>query len=741
MSRAPARRTLTALAFALAAIAVVEIFYEPSSGLVPSPSVIYLLAVTVAATVAGARAALICVLPILLHAAAIYTGYAWPPASAGQPWPWHRLLLLAGATVAAALAVGRLQDRRDAALRLAREASSDRARVALRLRAIGDSVAEAIIATTADGRIETVNAAAVRMFGRDSHDLIGRPLDDIVDLGDPALPIEARLHALAGEERDVAARRGDGAAFPAQIGIAEALFAGAPLFTATVRDLTQRQTFELRYRAIFDSTFQITALVDTTGAVIEINRAALALAGSDRRDLVGVALWEIPPWRDDPTAAAKLRDGVRRAADGGFVRLELAAPRPGARPAVVDFSIKPVADRLGRTAYLIAEGRDITERVRAEEQLRSLQRLQAINQLAGGVAHEYNNLLQVVRGNIELLQAKLTDKPDQLAIARRVERAAERGAQLTRSLLAFSRNQPLQPQSLAIADVLQEAYELAAAAVSDPIKLAVEPPDDVWPVAADASQLQSALLNLVINARDALPGAGSIRIGASNVALAAEAATGRRLPPGPYVEIAVTDDGPGMTPEIATRAIEPFFTTKSVGKGSGLGLSMVHGFVEQSGGHLAIDSAPGRGTAVRLLLPAASGDAAGRTRAFGRRDQTTPPRTVLLVEDSPDVLESTAQTLRALGHAVTTAASGQAALAALGGPQRFDVMITDIVMPHGMSGPELAAVAKSRHPKLAVIYMSAFNDAAAQTLPDQVVWKPFAREQLAEALAAVAVAG
>jgi signal transduction histidine kinase/CheY-like chemotaxis protein len=388
---------------------------------------------------------------------------------------------------------------------------------------------------------------------------------------------------------------------------------------------------------------------------------------------------------------------------------------------------------------------DITERVRAEAHLRSAQRMQAIGQLSGGIAHDFNNLLAVVLGNLELASARLeAGHPIRDRLDRAVW-AAKRGAALTHQLLAFARRQPLMAKPTDLAAMLGEMADLLRRTLGEQIELKILTEAGLteaglWPAMADPAQVESAVLNLAINARDAMPQGGRLTIAVANAAIDRPSAT-PDLAAGDYVVIAVTDTGTGMAPDVAARAFEPFFTTKAAGKGTGLGLAMVFGLAKQSGGHAQIESAPGKGTTVRVFLPRAAqqSPAPGEAGAAGG----TVPRgsgRVLIVEDEPGVRDILAAILNDLGYSVLTARDGAAALRALEAEAgSVDLALIDVVLPGGMSGREVAQRLAERHPGVRTLFMSGYSEEAVQdATPGETValiGKPFDRERLARLVA------
>ncbi|CAA9484983.1 MAG: hypothetical protein AVDCRST_MAG39-272 [uncultured Sphingomonadaceae bacterium] len=351
------------------------------------------------------------------------------------------------------------------------------------------------------------------------------------------------------------------------------------------------------------------------------------------------------------------------------------------------------------------------ELMAAEEALRQAQKMEAVGQLTGGIAHDFNNLLQIVTGNLETLQRRLPEGEERLRrAAENAQTGAQRAAVLTQRLLAFSRRQPLAPKAVDANELVRGMSDLLHRALGETIELRTALSADLWRVEADPNQLENALLNLAVNARDAMPDGGKLTVETRNAMLDDRAAGHADLPPGRYVAIAVSDTGTGMDKDTLERVFEPFFTTKEVGKGTGLGLSMTYGFAKQSGGHVRIYSEPGLGTTVELFLPRLQGEAreveeeANPTLHGGASGET-----VLVCEDDPDVRSYSVEALRELGYQVLEAADGAAALALLGHPAaQVDLLFTDVVLPGGMSGAQLAEEARRLRPGLRVLFTTGY---------------------------------
>jgi PAS domain S-box-containing protein len=375
---------------------------------------------------------------------------------------------------------------------------------------------------------------------------------------------------------------------------------------------------------------------------------------------------------------------------------------------------------------------EIAERQRTEEALRQSQKLEAIGQLTSGVAHDFNNLLTGVLGNLELLERRLKSEGS-LRRLRSARAAAERGARLTHQLLAFSRKQRLAPTPLDLNRLVSEASDLLFRTIGATVRIETVLTEGLWPALVDPTQIELVLLNLAINARDAMPAGGRLTIRTANVS---RSEMPPDLRPGDYVLISVADSGEGMTEEVLSKAVEPFFTTKEIGKGSGLGLSMVHGVATQSGGGLRIDSRVGRGTTVNVYLPRAR-----RPSAIARERETSSATvhegaTILVVDDDPDVREVAVSSLESCGYRLLAAENGLAALDVLAGDERVDLLLVDMAMP-GMNGVEVIRRARERRPGLRALLVSGYADIAAFSPAegDLVLQKPYRLARLADSVA------
>ncbi|MCA1972991.1 MAG: PAS domain S-box protein, partial [Caenispirillum sp.] len=371
---------------------------------------------------------------------------------------------------------------------------------------------------------------------------------------------------------------------------------------------------DAKIRAVFNSTFGFMMLLDRDGRIVELNKAAVDLIGLPGADLVGMALWDLPIFGEEGSyTGAQIRQAVEQARCGHSLRLELKLWRNGRR-VVADYVLKPICNDAGEIVSLLSEGRDISDMREAQERLHETQKLESLGQLTGGVAHDFNNLLMAVAANLEILRKAVGRQPDLLRLIDLSQQGVARGATLTQRLLAFARRQELAPAPFDVGGLFVDLESLIRPTMTPSISLRFLVPDDLPPVLADRGQTELAILNLCLNARDAMPQGGTITIQARRGGAADRAVGQGRAGAADFVCIAVEDDGAGMDAATLQRATEPFFTTKGPGKGSGLGLSMVHGLAAQSGGAFFLRSSPKAGTAAELWLPVAPTAAAGEAR-------------------------------------------------------------------------------------------------------------------------------
>lgn len=498
-------------------------------------------------------------------------------------------------------------------------------------------------------------------------------------------------------------------------------------------DITEQEKLSIAMERIFNSSVDLILVVNSNGDIIRVSPSLSTILGYMPDEWIGHnAIKFIHPGDLEST-----RDEMRTARRGHRTRnFETRYIHKDGR--AVTLSWTGVWSDETREHFYI--GRDMTERQKLEMELRQSQKMDAIGQLTGGIAHDYNNLLTVILGNTEILAEMLKDKPEMHSLAQLALDAADRSATLTQRLLAFGRRQALEAEATDVNSLLTDMTDLLIATIGEQVRIELRKSPDLWTPILDRSQFETAIVNLAVNARDAMPDGGTITIETKNVTLDDDyIALNPSAAPGDYISVNITDTGAGMSQETLARVFEPFFTTKEVGKGTGLGLSMIYGFVKQSGGHITIYSEPGRGTVVRLYFPRSAG--AGTSSAQRAHDLPedipTGSENILLVEDDPMVRTHTEKQLIALGYRVTTAEKGPAALALIEQGLRPDLLFTDIIMPDGMNGRQLADAVRKHMPDLRVLFTSGYTqgtDVGGNEKGSGFLGKPFRRIELARKL-------
>jgi len=480
------------------------------------------------------------------------------------------------------------------------------------------------------------------------------------------------------------------------------------------------------------------------GVITAVNPAWTEILGWREDELLGRNLSDLV----HPDDAARPREGVRDLSRGmSHARFDNRYRARDGSYRWIAWSTRPSEDLIN------AVGRDVTaERERAEAlarteaALRQAQKMEAVGQLTGGLAHDFNNMLAGIAGSLEMMQTRVlqgrTGELDRYIAA--AQGAAKRAAALTHRLLAFSRRQTLDPKPTDVNRLVAGMEELVRRTVGPPVTVEVAAAGGLWPTLVDPSQLENALLNLCINARDAMPGGGRIVIETCNRWLDHRAAAERDVAPGQYVSICVSDDGTGMTPDVVAKAFDPFFTTKPLGEGTGLGLSMIYGFVRQSGGQARIYSEVGRGTTVCLYLPRHLGEAEAEVSLpdLAHAPRAEQGETVLVVDDRQDVAELARTILRDFGYTVLMAGSGKEALEILDSSEQIDLLFTDMIMPGGMNGVVLAREARRRQPRLKVLLATGYAEASLERTDVggsefDILNKPYRRTELIRRVRAI----
>jgi len=476
-----------------------------------------------------------------------------------------------------------------------------------------------------------------------------------------------------------------------------------------------------------------------SGRFVLLNRFGEDLLGYDRRDVIGKTDYDIFPKEQADRFVARDRDVL--VSHQALVTPEESITTRIRGVKLLHTTEVAVPDQTGAMRYLVGFSVDISERREIEQQLRHALKMEAVGQLTGGVAHDFNNLLGIIIGNLDLVLDAVKGDKALKEIAQAALDGALRGAEVTQRLLAFSRRQPVQPMRINLNDRLQQIVPMLRRTLGDPISVQLHAAPELWSVLVDSSQTDTALLNLAVNSRDAMPQGGVLTIETANVHLdSAFASRHLEMRAGEYVRLTVKDTGAGIPPAVLERVFEPFFTTKGTGKGTGLGLSMVYGFVKQSGGHIKIDSEVGHGTSVTIHLPRAAAtvaDEAGRDAA--PRGPSAGGELVLVVEDNEGMRAVTAKQLTGLGYRVLEADSGASALKTLDGNPEIALLFSDVMMPGGMTGYDLAKQARQRRPDLPVLLTTGYaSEAAAAEAPKieklQLLMKPYRMNDLEDRL-------
>ena len=603
------------------------------------------------------------------------------------------------------------------------------------------------------GRLLQVNEALCRFLGYAPEALLERPLEETAHPED-ASECRGSIARLLSEEIPTSALETRYVRSGGEVvtGILHCSLlrdqTGRALYgVAQVQDTTERRRAQdalsesrERLQAVLDNTKAAIYVKDLDGRYTLVNADAAALAGRPPEEIIGRTAHDL----FSKQLADRLVAGDRAVLDSGeSVRFEETLPLEGGTATYITQKFL-LRDERGKAYALGGISTDITERVRVEQEKRQLeaelhraQRLETVGRLAGGIAHDFNNLTVVVLNHAQLLEEELAHLPDAREGIAEIRKAAERTAALTQELVTFSKGQVVEPKVLDLNAVVQETGKLLQRAIGEDIALQTELAPDLWPLEADPSQLERVLLNLVMNARDAMSSGGSLKIALGNVSIGAEEA--ERLPepiaPGRYVRISVSDTGCGMEEDVAARAFEPFFTTKGPTAGSGLGLATVYGVARQAGGRVELESAPGVGTTVSLYLPASERRPATQSEEPRREPGAGQGQTILVVEDEGAVRRLVARILSRRGYRVLEAPGPEEAVEEFGRQSSpLDLLLTDLVMPK-MSGAELASTMSSLQPGLRVAFMSGYTDDVVirhglAEEPPLLLKKPFTPERL-----------
>jgi PAS domain S-box-containing protein len=668
-------------------------------------------------------------------------------------------------------------------------------------RALFAASPDALLLVDQSGMIRLANPTAAKLLGYTVEQLVGLGVDDLVP--DSIRPRHAAYREAYGRaprsrpmgtQMELVAKRRDGTEVMVEIALSPLQNHGLPFVLAAIRDIgayprVKQALKRARYSEHLAQLGRLAVdardpqvVLDHAPAIaaqaLEVELAVVFLLDSDRQNFrvasgVGLVPGEgigaqVPNRPDTPPGfvvaqnkpvmvtdyASETRYGIPAAyVDSGLVSA-LAVPLTERGRAIGALAVRSTtAQRFGDDELRFLESvanllSTSLQRAQSEEALQHAQRLESVGQLTGGIAHDFNNLLTVIQGNLQVMEelpALGEDAYGQQLVAAAM-RATRRAAELTGKLLAFSRRQVLQPAPVDVKAMLQSLADMLRRTLDQRIRIEVDVPDEPLAVLADPGQLESALLNIAINARDAMPGGGLLRFqGRVCASVPLEMRTELDDPSAAddaYVAIAISDSGTGMPEEVKERAFEPFFTTKEAGRGTGLGLSTVYGFVKQSRGAIAIDSTPGAGTTITMVIPRPWDSTESSADDADAERTVRPGLKVLLVEDDAEVRKVVQTFLASMQCEVTTAASAEQALLVLGPDTKFDLLLTDIALGPGMRGTQLAAQAQQRFPQMAVLLMSGFSaellDADRESPPSwELLRKPYTRAELARAIAKV----
>jgi PAS domain S-box-containing protein len=640
-----------------------------------------------------------------------------------------------------------------------------RGRSEQRLDLVFDSIRDhAIVLIDPDGTITDCNRGVAGVLGWDPHELAGMHMSQFYadELTQGVVEeILAKATKRGRHDQDFWHRRKDGSRFWANVALSRLSNASSRTvgFAMVTRDMSERRRAEdilhaneerlkeseSRARLMMDSSVDGIIAIDERGIIENFSGAASRIFGYAADEVIGrnvsVLMPEPDRGRHDGYLRHYLETGEKRVIGLGR---EVQGLKADGTVFPMDLAISEVFYGNGQRRF-VGTVRDLTERRGIEEQLRQAQKMEAVGQLTGGLAHDFNNLLSVTLGCAEMLQERTAHDPRAAKLSDTIIEAGRRGAELTNRLLAFSRRQTLEPASVDLSELIAGLRNLLVRTLGEDIEVHTALPKDLPRATVDPAQVENAVLNLAINARDAMSDGGSLTISVDRARLDDDYV--HRNPDvnaGDYLLIAVSDTGIGMSKEVQARVFDPFFTTKPLGKGSGLGLSMVYGFAKQSGGHVKIYSEPGIGTTVRLYLPQSTGEAriAVTAPATDQGAPATGRETVLVAEDDALVRGYVTDQLNNLGYQVIAAPDGRSALAVIETDRPIDLLFTDVVMPGGMNGRELAEAALARRPGLKVLFTTGYTEDVmvlrGKLAPGvQILNKPYGRAALARKLRAV----
>ncbi|MEN3951504.1 PAS domain S-box protein [Iodidimonas sp. SYSU 1G8] len=606
-------------------------------------------------------------------------------------------------------------------------------------------IREGFVVTDVDGIIVNCNPAACEILGVPETELLGLSTFSFLPAGPEKAVVQDTIHSTLNENRtwsdeteivrpdgsrrviesSVTPMRGPDGAIIGRIGV--------------MRDVTARweaekgvREAETKFRNLVDGSLQ-GVMIHRDSRIVYVNQSAAQIYGSTTDRMIGRSVLDYCSAED----LKRGQDSMRKTISPAW---KLRGRREDGSTVWVEVNAREV-DWEGEAARQVTIV-DITEKQRAEEALHHAQKLDSLGQLTGGIAHDFNNLLGVISGNLELLREQIDNRGEHASYIEASLRSVRRGAELSKRLLAFARKQPLKPELTDLNELVGSMTTILQRTLGETINVEPRLVNAPWPVLIDPGQMENVLLNLALNARDAMPQGGRLLLETANLSLEHDLVRDPTvIPAGDYLKLTVRDTGTGMAPEVLEKAFEPFFTTKDVGVGSGLGLSMIYGFVQQSAGHIYIDSATGAGTTVHLYLPKAAQSVPSPSR---QKVKSSMPagnnEVVLVVEDDSDLRDLAVLLLNRMGYKTHEAADGQMAIALLDKLPHIDLLFTDLVLPEGIGGVEIAQAARKRFPGLKVLFTSGYGESASfqNVLPPdttvEMISKPYRREVLAKRL-------
>jgi PAS domain S-box-containing protein len=614
-------------------------------------------------------------------------------------------------------------------------------------RTLVDNARDVITLIDEHGVIKFQSPSVERQFGYSPGELVGQNVFDLVHEDDISNALEDLQKVAMGDQDDTPTMvrfRHKNQTWRYVEVVGQVLNGDISGVVLNTRDITEQQetlidhrTSEESFQAAFNATSTISTIsIPDTGELINVNDSWVKTLGWSRAEGIGKTAIELNIWGSEQNRELAMNELQRKGKLRQY-KADIYTKTGERRTVLIDAEYL----YLEENTQMFISCVDITEQEKIEEQLRQSQKIEAVGQLTGGIAHDFNNLLSVILGHADLASVGAAKNSELSHSLEAIIRSAETGAELIQQLLSFSRKQKLNPESFILSECIAGMQTLLQTSVGKDVEIRIEAGDDNWLCHLDPIQLESAMLNMAINARDAMPNGGYLKFLISEISLDAPKAQLLDLQPGDYVQLDIADNGKGMPPEIVEHAFEPFFTTKTAERGTGLGLSMVYGFVKQSGGHVSIKSdRRGGGTTITLLLPRgeAQSQVVHHQTEHGIREQKN--KRVLLVEDDDNVRLLVAKLLGSLKLEVLEASNGEEAEHLMAEP--LDLLVSDVMLPGGARGPDIARKLRTFQPQVAVLYMSGFHPGVLS--PDDLahkgvdfIQKPFSRDEFSSRIQAL----